>query len=366
MILPHECQLQFIKLACDLRVKTSSAINKRTLEIPTQRNLLLGARGALQFAVVREDPRIELEVLARHPCQRLLLVTSGGCTALALRAADPQVCITLVDPNAEQFSHLDRKRRALSALSGDALKEAFNIGHSNSTGLSESGNFEALFRGLRGFLHDFVLPYEAWSRLFSNQSQSSETLTSAFASPYWPVAFQLYFSNTLLNTMFGVDATQHAAPGSYPGYFQALIERGLRRADAHCNPFLHHIFLGHYVDRRECLPIFLQTLPSRAGDDEFTYVHGRLEDVANLGEHDFVDLSNILDWSTPEAVACLCAHLAEVLRPGAVVMWRQLNNWRDFEACFNGRFAFDAAFGQALQARDQSLFYSSIHVGVRQ
>ncbi|MGQ0801103.1 MAG: DUF3419 family protein [Pseudomarimonas sp.] len=327
---------------------------------------MIDARRALQFAVVREDPRIELEVLARFPCQRLLLVTSGGCTALALRAAYPRVGITLVDPNAEQFSHLDRKRRALGELRGDALKQAFNIGCSDSNGLSESGNFEALFRGLRRFLHDFVAPYDTWSRVFSDPDQAPEIVSKALCNPYWPVAFQLYFSDTLLNTMFGVDATQHATPGSYPSYFQALIERGLQRDDAHNNPFLHHIFLGHYVDRNDCLPVFLQNLPSSPGEVEFNYVHGLLEEVADLGEHDFVDLSNILDWSKPEDVAGLCAHLAEVLRPGAVVLWRQLNNWRDIEANFNGSFTFDAAFGQALQARDQSLFYSSIHIGVRQ
>ncbi len=327
---------------------------------------MISARRALQFAVVREDPRVELEVLARFPCQQLLLVTSGGCTALALRAVYPQVGITLVDPNAEQFLHLDRKRRALSELSGDALKQAFNIGYSDSTGLSECGNFEALFRGLRRFLHDFVMPYEAWSRMFSDQDQASQILSKAFANPYWPVAFQLYFSDALLNTMFGVDATQHAAAGSYPGYFQALIEDGLRRDDAHRNPFLHHILLGHYRDHSECLPVFLQTATPSRGKGEFARVHGLLEDVANLGEHDFVDLSNILDWSSPATVARLCAQLAHALRPGAVLMWRQLNNCQDIEACFNGQFSFDAAFGRALQAKDQSLFYSSIHVGVRQ
>ena len=35
----------------------------------------------VQFAVVREDPLIEIEILERHHCQQLLLSASGGCTA---------------------------------------------------------------------------------------------------------------------------------------------------------------------------------------------------------------------------------------------------------------------------------------------
>ena len=46
-------------------------------------------------------------------------------------------------------------------------------------------------------------------------------------------------------------------------------------------------------------------------------------------------------------------------------MWRQLNNTQDIERHFGAAFTFDAALGTALQARDQSLFYSSVHIGVR-
>ena len=106
----------------------------------------------------------------------------------------------------------------------------------------------------------FVLPREAWLRLFGDEPSAFDIaeLRAAFTNAYWPVGFQLFFSDALLNTMFGPDATQHAVPGSYPGYFQGLIERGLLRDDARNNPFLQHIFLGHYMDREACVPPFLK------------------------------------------------------------------------------------------------------------
>jgi hypothetical protein len=127
----------------------------------------MSPRNRLQFAVTREDPNVELEVLARFPRSRLLLIASGGCTALTLRAVMPDAHITLVDANPEQLAHVDRKLAALRDLRGADRLRAFNVGApSDPAGLSECGNFESLFRGLRGFVHDFVLPREAWLRFF--------------------------------------------------------------------------------------------------------------------------------------------------------------------------------------------------------
>lgn len=322
-------------------------------------------RAGLQFAVVREDPEVELAVLDRHRCQRLLLVASGGCTALTLRLARPASRITLVDPNPAQFRHLDRKLAAFDTLDGDARKRAFNVGTTDPDGLSECGNFEALFRGLRVFIHEFVRPHDAWMCFFDGDRDGHDLIEQAFASPYWPVAFKLYLADGLLDTMFGTDATQHAEPGSYPSYFQSLIERGLRRADARDNPFLQHILLGQYRDRSACRPCFLRDHSARIDGTRFDRVLGRIDEVADIGEHDFVDLSNIFDWSAAEQVARTCRRLASALRPGAVVLWRQLNNTRDVGANFGSSFAFDREFGRRLQAEDRSLFYSSIHVGVR-
>jgi hypothetical protein len=127
----------------------------------------MSPRNRLQFAVTREDPNVELEVLARFPRSRLLLIASGGCTALTLRAVMPDAHITLVDANPEQLAHVDRKLAALRDLRGADRLRAFNVGEpSDPSGLSECGNFESLFRGLRGFVQDFVLPREAWLRFF--------------------------------------------------------------------------------------------------------------------------------------------------------------------------------------------------------
>ena len=60
----------------------------------------------LYFAQVREDPRLEIEALEPGPDDSIVIVGSGGCTALSLLAAGAGH-VTAVDVNRAQ-NHLDR------------------------------------------------------------------------------------------------------------------------------------------------------------------------------------------------------------------------------------------------------------------
>ena len=316
----------------------------------------------VQFAVVREDPLIEIEVLERHHCQTPLLVASGGCTAMSLRAHLPSLAITLLDPNMAQLELVQRKIEAIAMLDRGERLALFNVENRDPAGLSECGNFESLFRQFRNFLFEFVLSSDDMLRLFCEPGALAHAPETLFKHKYWPVAFELFFSDAMLLAMFGPNAVQHAEAGSYPSYFRGVLERGLQRQDAFDNPFLHHVFLGHYLDRPGCLPHFLVEPAERY---LFELHHGHIDEKVDLGDFDFVGLSNIMDWMAPEAIDALLEKVLAETNPGTVVMWRQLNNNRDLAVQLRGEFAFDDAWNQALLNRDRSLFYSGLHVGVR-
>ncbi len=318
----------------------------------------------LQFAVVREDPRLEAMVLAEiEPPRRALLVASGGCTALSLQALFPDASFALVDPNPAQLAHVRRKVDAL-ALPADVRKRAFGIGESGADDLSQQGNFESLFRGLRGFVHDFVAGGETWRRFFrATPGERQTVLADVAACRYWPVAFELFFSDDLLHAIFGTAATQHAERGSYPAYFRRAIERGLARDDAAVNPFLHHVLLGHYLDDPSSLPPFLAAPPAGF---RFEYVVGTLESAADLAAScALVHLSNVFDWMDDASAGATGRAIAARTRPGTVVLVRQLNNRRDVRRHLPG-FRWDDARGAAMLASDRSLFYERIHVGTKE
>ncbi|WP_426754429.1 DUF3419 family protein [Myxococcus sp. Y35] len=313
----------------------------------------------LKFAVVREDPELELALVERTRAKAVLTVASGGCTLLTLALRHPGVERVGFDFNPRQLAHVREKAAGL----GQLPLSGFNVEAEDPAALNQRGEFEGLFRTLRRFIEEFVAPAHELATFFAPDTDASRRQalrTRWFGSPYWPVAFELALAAPLLHAMFGPAATQHAEPGSYPGYFQRVFERGLQREDAPRNPFLQHVLLGRYLAADA--PEYLRA----PGPVPLTLVEGSLPDVPDLGRFDVISLSNIFDWSEDALVAQWAALLAREARPGCAILLRQLNNRRDLRRFFTPAFAFDDALGEALLARDRSLFYERIEVGFRQ
>ena len=316
----------------------------------------------VQFAVVREDPMVEAALVRLTNARNVLLIASGGCTALTLKALFPDLHLTLVDFNPAQLERVREKIRALQDTDTTTRHQRFNIGTNDPNGLNQNGNFESLFRGLREFIFDLVAEESEIRALFQEKDRLADVSELLFSSQYWRVAFDLYFSDSLLNAMFGPDATQHAEPGSYPRYFQALFEKGLTSATAFDNYFLHHVFLGYYLQRPNSLPYYLLSPPT---DYRFQMIEGTLNQVPDLQRFDLISLSNIMDWMPLTDVVALTGHLQREMKSGASLLYRQLNNDTDLSACFGDLFEFDAALGVRFQSTERSLFYSNVHVGKR-
>jgi S-adenosylmethionine-diacylglycerol 3-amino-3-carboxypropyl transferase len=301
----------------------------------------------LQFAVVREDPAIEATLLRAMTGRRVFLIASGGCTALHLASEFPDLDITALDANPSQIRHVRSKIEALARHDGlDEWQE-----------LSQRGNFESLFRGLREFLEEMVAAPEEWDAALSNGSRSVGSLLD---HKYWPVAFDLYFHDKILLAMFGRQAIQHAAPGSYPRYFQRSFEMGLQRPDRTTNYFLHHVLLGRYVP--QALPAFLAEPPASLN---IRLVESTVDRAPCFGHFDLISLSNLFDWMEPRQVSAVTRRLSEEVCPGAVVIVRQLNNDVDLTSHLPG-FRFDTALARELLARDRSLFYNRLLIGTRE
>ncbi len=309
----------------------------------------------LKLAVVREDPRIEAVLCERLSARQALVVASGGCTALALKARFPDLAVTAFDLNPAQLAHVAHKAEAVGAG-----LDCFNVEDDDPGALSQCGEFEGLFRVLRGFLEEFVFGVGELESYFAGESTPASRrplLASWRASGYWPAAFEVAFATAFLHAMFGPEATQHAPPGSYPAYFQAAFERGLARDDGARNPFLQHVLLGRYL--RADAPAFIE-----AGRPlEVELVEGTLSDVGALERFELFSLSNVFDWSDDSLVAAWAELLGRQARAGSAILVRQLNNERSIRPFFASHFAFDDALGAELLQRDRSLFYNRIEVG---
>ena len=315
----------------------------------------------IQFAVVREDPLTELAVIEHHKSQKALLIGSGGCSALSLLCIKPTLEITVFDTNPAQLTLVKEKVKALTLGDrGTNFKAQFGIGSESLTGLNANGNFESLFRGFRHFVFDLVATKEEMLEFFGSENHS-EIFEHITSNKFWPVAFDLFLSDSILRAMFTDAAVQHVDKGSYPRYFRRALEKGLKSKDAPDNYFLHHIFLGHYLENKKKLPFYLC---SDNRNFPIKYVLGDLHSVENVTDHDFISLSNIFDWMTPRQVEETANFLTTKCKKGTSLLWRQLGHDRDMSRFFP-EWTFDRKMAEGLLATDRSLFYSHYYVATR-
>ena len=277
---------------------------------------------------------------------------------LALRC--PEVQLTLLDANPAQLQLVQQKVDALHTHGPGSVERLrlFGVGRDDPQSLSACGNFESLFRVLRALLDDLVLP-AAERRALLEAGDGPALCQQLQQNRYWPVAFSMAFSDALLEAMFGTEATQHAAPGSYPAYFRGVVEQGLQRPDAGLNPWLHHVLLGHWLP--QALPLYL-TQPCHA---RFEMVHAPMAEAPPFGQFDLISLSNLFDWMDEQGVQAIVRRLCLECRVGSAVVLRQLNNRTPVEAAMAPAFRLETALSAELLARDRSLFYERLLVFVR-
>lgn len=312
----------------------------------------------LLYAVIREDPRLEGDLVNRVNAKELLCVASGGCVALSLASRFPQLAVTAFDTNAAQLSHLQAKadaakRRDLAAL---------NVENAASAGLNQCGELEKVFRLLRSFFEEFIAPHGELLSFFVRAQPLPELdamVRRWTTSRYWQAAFHACFDDVLVRTTLGEGASKWAQGGTHREYFEKAFEVGFRRDAAPENLFLQHVFLGGY--RKECAPHYIR----HGGELVVERVHGALYAVPRLERFDVVSLSNLLDGFEDDVVAVWAGLLKSALRPGAALLLRQLNSNRALRPFFEPEFRFDDTLGTSYRLRDRSLFYNRIEVGFR-
>lgn len=311
----------------------------------------------IKFAVTREDPIIEETIIKKFNCKKILMIASGGCSALSLKSMFPDIQFSLFDINPEQIKLIKAKLKNLKNFDVGSYK-LFNIGSDSLNGLNSCGDFESLFRSFRLFIYEFVLSKNNVKKIFvEGKKQTSDLLLRLMTNKYWPVAFDLYFSNSMLITMFGKDAIQHAIPHSYPSYFRKAVELGFKLSDFQKNYFLQHIFLGYYLKEDSVWPYYLS---HRDIKNDFHYINDNLLNI-DISHYDFIGLSNIFDWMDECKVVNYLKYISLNAQKGTVILFRQLNNQKDYNLIRYGLLSH-LELEEKLIKKDKSLFYNKINI----
>ena len=340
------------------------------------------------FSQVREDALIdESVVLGLGEEVDVLMIASGGCTA-ALLASMPQVRrLHLVDPNPAQLAlcrlklrllrhappaqrlallgHRQMREEERSSRLGKVLLELMlppDVFGPFRTVVAKGpdyvGRYERVFRALQLSLggHEHALHASL---------RSSGANGGAFA-PGTPLGRKLdealgqVMSLTNLVRLFGKDATNNREK-PFHIHFADRIRWIMETGQADTNPYLWQMLTGTYP-QNQCAPWL--TRRATACSPDITESCSRMEQALECekGAYDFIHLSNILDWLSPEDAAKTLHLAAEALRPSGRVLIRQLNSTLDIRGA-GQMFNWLNAASHHLWRRDRSFFYRALHLG---
>lgn len=317
------------------------------------------------FAQVREDPRIDAEVLAQcRPGATVVMVASGGETAVRLSRADVGRLV-LADINPAQLA-MCRLKFALAGLRKPEASRAI-LGHSPMAPEERVRHMTELMAGA-GIPADAFGDVASLAGAGAAQAGRYERLFAAMrrglAEPGATIGSVLsdVMREANLITLFGVGAVRNPRV-PFDRHFAARFRSALAKPEADKNPFLNELLSGGFASG-PAYDWLLDDSPPRVTPE---YRRGDMTAVLRdlpEGVAEVVHLSNILDWLSPEdASACLAAAY-HALKPGGRVIVRRLNSSLVIPE-LRSAFRWDEDRSRSSHARDRSFFYADIHIGTR-
>jgi S-adenosylmethionine-diacylglycerol 3-amino-3-carboxypropyl transferase len=350
----------------------------------------------LAFSQVREDYKIELQVINRliqtqdRPL-RILLIASGGCTALSLLTLPEVGEIVAVDANIAQLHLVELRRQALLHL--PLLEQLDLIGANPETlGSARINLYHKTAKKLpiltRNYWDDRLAEIEfgvnrvgRFERLFHELSARFTAVcldpvvdpVTAIYSKYWREVFEEIFDRDKLIATFGESAVNYSMDRSFGEHFSDLFARALQKYYPEDNYFITQVWCDRYADGIDGVPLYLQleaqTKIREYGTDRLKLHQGvfisKLLELGASQPFDLIQFSNISDWMPRQDLDKMLQTAVKFLNPGGALIGRRLNGDHHLATVMNERITIDREFSSKLLELDRSYFYREVVVGFK-
>jgi len=366
-----------------------------------ERTVLPGARmDRLFFAQVREDPLLEINALRPLPDARVIVVSSGGCTALSLLASGAGE-VTAVDLNPAQNHLVELKAAALRRLTMPEIMSFFGIARGTPERrartyrtirplLSERGatfwdtNQRLLGRGALtcGVTEQFVGVVARVVKLFIHGPRRIELLLELdsldeqreffdrqWNSRRWRALFPLLLNRWTFNRAFEPEFFREVDNPSFAAHFRGLLEHALCDVPVRSNYFLHQMLRGTYPTRvPNGVPPYLERTRRevlRTRLDCLKLVDGGYAEYLATCPDSSIDalaISNICEWLDAGGIHRLFEQIVRVARPGARFCFRNFVGHTKIPDRFRGAVVEDEPAGRAAILRDKSCLQARIAI----
>ena len=368
--------------------------DRQTRPYRVRREIRLPSASAdrLFFAQVREDPLLEIEALAPAANSTIVVVSSGGCTALSLVASGAGRVVS-VDSNPTQNHLVELKAHAVRLLEPGALLgflgatsaprawriadyAALRPGLSPDArkywdarrriigkGLLNSGVSETFIRVVVRAMRMLVHPASRIDRLLACDTLAEQRALyeKEWNSRRWQMLFKVLLNRRVFNRTYDPAFFQNVENGDFAAHFHRLMEHALCEIPVASNYFLHHMLRGTYRTAVVGgVPPYLDRAAqsaTREGLDNLELVDGGYAEYLATCDDDSVDafaLSNICEWLDEKQIEHLFSQIVRVATPNARLCFRNFVGHTEVPRAFHSTIREDADAGRAAIERDRS------------
>ena len=330
-----------------------------------------GARDdRLYFAQVREDARVEVSALEPGPDDRVVVVSSGGCTALSLLGAGAGE-VHAVDLNRTQnhllelkmaaVRHLER-HEAIGFLGGAPASGAHRRWlyarlrtqltyaartywdrHETavSAGALDAGASERFIRVVCWLVRNVVHSDQLVHRMLACRSLAEQRtlFDREWNTRRWRWLFAALLNRWSMSRAYDPRFFANIGRANFAEHFLRLARHALTEVPIADNYFLHKMFTGRYpVERAEGVPAYLGEegfAEIRNGEGQLLLVDasvtGHLRTLPDRSVNAFA-LSNVCEWLDEAGTIALFREVERVAAPGARVVFRNFVGWTELPA----------------------------------
>jgi S-adenosylmethionine-diacylglycerol 3-amino-3-carboxypropyl transferase len=354
----------------------------------------------LFFAQVREDPLLEIEALGPLHGAKVVVVSSGGCTALSLLASGAGE-VTAVDLNSTQNHLVEVKAAALRLLTMPEIMSFFGLARGTPERRSRTywtirplltpaaaeywdDHQRLLGRGALtcGVTEQFVAALAKVVRLFIHGPRTVDRLLSLgsldeqrdffdrqWNSRRWKALFPVLINRWTFNRTFEPEFFRSVDNPGFAAHFRGLLEHALCDVPVRSNYFLHQMLRGTYPTRVvNGLPPYLERTHRevlRARMDCLKLVDGGYAEYLATCPDSSIDalaISNICEWLDANSVEDLFGQIARVAKTGARFCFRNFVGHTEIPERFRGVVIEDVEAGREAIRRDRSCLQARIAI----
>jgi S-adenosylmethionine-diacylglycerol 3-amino-3-carboxypropyl transferase len=351
----------------------------------------------IYFAQVREDSRVECGLVREYGLRKVACVASGGCTAFSLLAAGARR-VDAVDVNRSQAALVELKKAALRALSQRAYLDFIERHSTNDRwatyselratlpedvrgywddrragvegGINHCGVTEAFYRFVGNNVVQSVIPAPRWRHWLqcSSPDERRALHRELGQADGFRAALRVLLSRTTHLLFYPDSVFDQVSEHDFGEFFLQRLLDEISSRSLRDNYFLSQLLFGEYrFDEPEGVPPYLNQdhyERVRCNLDSLHLHVGSLERfLSGQSGYDAIFLSNVFDWSPPDARERIAEATLRAAAPGAIVLYRQMLAQFPLPRAFVEGLEIDRESSERLTALDRSLLYRSVIVG---